>query len=126
MEKIFVCSPLATYRLGNKVYDVDTNIEKAISYSRYVYECGAMPITPHVYFTRFMQDGKPKEREDGCKFSIELLKMCDQLWVFGMYESDGMVKEVKAARVLVVPCTHVTKRYEQWLREGFTAEVVRG
>jgi hypothetical protein len=84
-----------------------------------------MPIAPHAYFTRFMHDSNPKERDDGCEFGIELLKICDELWTFDSYESYGMAKEVKAARTLCVPCINVTKRYEQWLREGFVQEVIR-
>lgn len=86
MKKIYVCSPLSG--------DIENNIKKAIEYSKYVVSKGHLPITPHIYFTQFLDDNKPKERIKGLRMGIELLKVCDELWVFGDTLSYGMKNEI--------------------------------
>ena len=48
MKKIFICSPLR----GN----IEENIRKAKGYSREVVLAGHIPITPHIYFTQFLNE----------------------------------------------------------------------
>jgi len=86
MKKIFVCSP---YR-GN----VKENIKKAKQYSRDIALNGDIPITPHIYFTQFLDDNNPKEVKLGMKMAKELLKMCDDIKIFGI-PTKGMEEEIK-------------------------------
>ena len=51
MKKIYICSPLSG--------DYEKNIENAKRYSRYVVLKGLIPVTPHIYFTQFLDDKKP-------------------------------------------------------------------
>jgi hypothetical protein len=91
MKKIFICSPLR----GN----LRTNMYMAEEYSKTVAMFGDLPITPHIYFTRFLDDSNEKERELGITMGIELLKLCDEINVYGE-PSEGMKKEIEMANRL--------------------------
>ena len=86
MKKIFICSPLR----GN----IEENIERAKGYSREVVLAGHIPITPHIYFTQFLNDDDPKEREIGMKMGRKLLETCDEMWIYGE-PTEGMLLEIK-------------------------------
>ena len=62
MKKIFICSAL---RGGLK-----TNITKAEEYCRWaMITHGVLPIAPHVYFTRFLDDdSRMKRTRYPCRF----------------------------------------------------------
>lgn len=100
MKKIYICSPLRG--------DYEENIQKAIGYCREVALAGDLPIAPHVYCTRFLDDTKSEERERGKEIGIELLKKCDEVRVYGDYISTGMQAELNAASLLFIPV-----RYEK-------------
>lgn len=91
MKKIFICSP---YR-GN----IEENIKKAKQHAELVAVLGKLPIAPHLYFTQFLDDNNEKERQIGINLGIELLKMCDLMYVYGE-PTDGMKQEIKVAEEL--------------------------
>ena len=91
MKKIFICSPLR--------WNTRTNIYMAEEYSRTVANFWDLPITPHIYFTRFLDDNLEREREIGISLGIELLKMCDEVNVY-WEPSEGMRREIKVAKEL--------------------------
>jgi len=101
---IYVCSPLRG--------DVERNIQKAISYSRYVYSQGGIPMTPHVIFTTFLDDNVPEERAAGMQMGIELLANCDELWAFGDEVSEGMAGEIATAEALGLEVKRFNSRLE--------------
>lgn len=73
MKKIFICSALRG--------DLKTNITMAEEYCRWaMITHGVLPIAPHVYFTRFLDDDSPDERELGIRAGLELLRDCNELW----------------------------------------------
>lgn len=82
---VYVCSPLRG--------DMERNIVRANYFSRFVFEKGCIPIAPHVIFTQFLDDAKPKERKRGIEMGIALLKLCDELWVFSPTISEGATRE---------------------------------
>ena len=86
MKKVFICSPLRG--------DIKNNIKKAKEYSRMAVKKGYLPITPHIYFTQFLDDGIEAEREVALKMNIELLDLCDELWIFGNKITEGMQREI--------------------------------
>ena len=94
---ICVCSPLR----GERPYTTakyNRNLQKAADYSAAVVREGHIPITPHLYFSHFIDDHKPQEREKGLEMSRELLRICDQVWVFSENGiSDGMKGEINFA-----------------------------
>ena len=90
MKKVYVSSQLR----GN----VQSNISKAQWYARFVAERGNLPIAPHIYFTQFLRDHIPEERDMAMEMNRELLEWCDELWVFGEVISEGMKQEIEWAK----------------------------
>lgn len=87
---VYICSPLRG--------DYDTNIDNAISYSRAAFTRGYIPITPHIYFTRFLNDDNEMERAVAMDAGLQLLRMCSEVWVFGLDDpSEGMQAEIAFA-----------------------------
>ena len=89
-EKVYICSPFAG--------DTETNAANALRYCRFAIGKGKFPIAPHCYLPRFMDDDDPAERELALSFGIQLLYECRALWIFGNRISDGMKKEILAAK----------------------------
>jgi len=85
MKKIFICSPLK----GN----IKENIKRAKEYSREAVSAGHIPITPHIYFTQFLDDNNPEEREVGMAMGRKLLDLCDEMWIYGR-PTEGMLQEI--------------------------------
>ena len=86
---VFICSPYAGC--------IRENVQNARRYSRFAYLSGRMPITPHLFYPRFLDDHMPQERMDGMDMGLRLLDLCEELWVFGDYFSSGMQREIAHA-----------------------------
>lgn len=99
MKRVFVCSPLRAITQ----LDMECNIMKARLYCRAVANLGHLPLAPHVYFTQFLDDRLDSHREMGLDMGLELLKDCDEIWVFGEKITSGMEKEIKFAERLKIP-----------------------
>ena len=109
---VYICSP----------YNAKTEEERtanaafAEKYCRYVVNEGNIPIAPHIYFTRFMDNGNEAERILGQEIGIELLKKADSMMVLIRNEniSAGMEREIKyAANHLGIPVWMVRGREER-------------
>lgn len=87
---VYICSPLS----GN----LEGNQEKAARYCRFAVDTGYIPIAPHLYFPRFMNDANPRERDLALFMDIVLLTKCAELWVFGDTISKGMSIEIEKAK----------------------------
>ena len=74
MKTVFICSP---YR-GN----VAENEKKAIAYSKQATKAGYVPVAPHLLLTQFLNDRNPEERIQGLTMGQEILKRCDEIWVY--------------------------------------------
>lgn len=89
---VYICSPFS----GKIV----TNCEMARLYCRLASYHGYVPFASHLMFTQFMNDLNPEERELGLQFGIRMMKLCDEVWVFGDKWSAGMTREIEVARKL--------------------------
>jgi hypothetical protein len=87
---VYICSPYS----GN----VNHNIKMAQKYSRFAVYKNFIPITPHIYFTQFLDDLNPTERKIAIQMNQSLMRLCSQVWVFGNKISKGMQKEIKYAQ----------------------------
>lgn len=90
----FICSPYAG--------DTDNNVKLALLHCKFAYSKGYIPIAVHTMFTQFLDDGKPKEREDGINMGISLMRLLGaqaELWVFGDTISKGMEMEIADAHL---------------------------
>ena len=99
-KNIYVCSPLS----GN----IQRNTEKARLFAKHVAENGGIPLAPHI--TGLFDDTKPEERKMGLEYGIDLLKSCNEVWVFGDRVSDGMRGEIEHAIENDIPVFHINER----------------
>lgn len=57
-----------------------------------------VPVSPLNMFS-FLNDSNSNERKKALEYCLEILKVCDEVWVFGDWEeSEGCRLEVEAAR----------------------------
>lgn len=89
---VYICSPLRFSYERNKI--------KANLFQRYAYEKGCLPLAPHIIFPQFLDDETKVERRAGMEMGLQLLELCDELWVFGPRISEGMKMEIELARKL--------------------------
>ena len=87
---VYICSPLRG--------DMERNIQNACRYSKFAVEMGAIPLAPHLLYTRFMDDTDPAQRELAMFFGLVLLRKCEALWLFGSRISGGMAREIVKAQ----------------------------
>ena len=92
-KKVYICSP---YR-GDTKKDTQKNAAAAVEYCRYAIDRGVIPIAPHIYFTQFLNDDIPEQREFGLQIGLDAMSECSEVWVFGDYISAGMKQEIEAA-----------------------------
>jgi hypothetical protein len=98
---VYICSPLSG--------DVEGNQEKAARYCRFAVDTGYIPIAPHLYFPRFMNDANPRERDLALFMDIVLLTKCAEVWVFGGTISKGMGIEIEKAKQKCRPIRYFTE-----------------
>lgn len=101
---VYICSP---YR-GN----VEQNVENARAYSlkAMIEHPDVLPIAPHLLFTQYLDDEDPEQRRMGLSAGLDLLSICDELWVYGV-PSEGMAAEIRLAEELSIP-----------IRDGFNPD----
>lgn len=87
---VYICSPYSG--------DTEKNVKNAKRYSRFAVDQHYLPITPHIYFTQFMDDNIPEERDTAIFMNWVLMSKCVELWVFGKVISKGMKAEIDCAK----------------------------
>lgn len=87
-KKVFICSPFRG--------DMEGNARKAAGYCRMACEEGYLPIAPHLLFPQFLNEGIEAERQAELAMGLELLRICDEVWVFGEV-TEGMASEIASA-----------------------------
>lgn len=101
---IYISSPCR----GNMKY----NLKKAAEYCRSVaLSFDTIPIAPHLYFTQFMDDNNPLERKMGMEMGVDILNICDELWVFGE-PTEGMKAEIKVAESIGMPIQYKPENFD--------------
>ena len=102
---VYICSPY----FG----DTEKNTANARRYSRFAVERHYLPITPHIYFTQFMDDVIPEERDTAIFMNWVLMSKCVELWVFGEYLSPGMKAEIERAKRKHMKIRYFTEELEE-------------
>ena len=97
---VYICSPLSG--------EVELNQDNARRYCRFAVDSGYIPLAPHIYFTQFMNDHNPKERDLALFMDTVLLSKCAELWVFGDVISKGMSIEIEKAKRKGQPIRYFT------------------
>ena len=103
---VYICSP---YSHGC----INANIENARKYSRFAVDRHCLPITPHIYFTQFMDDTVSEERETAIFMNFVLMSKCVELWVFGDTISTGMKAEIERAERKHMKIRYFTEELEE-------------
>lgn len=93
-RKVYVASKFAG--------DMAANVTAAITYCRRVIDEGYMPVASHLLYPQILNDNNPAERELGLLFGLALLRMCDEVWMFGTV-SPGVAQEIEEAKRLKKP-----------------------
>lgn len=87
---VYVCSPYAC--------DIENNVKNAKAYSRFAVDKNAIPITPHLLYPQFMDEGNEMERVMAMHFNYVLLGKCTELLGFGGVVSRGKAREIGVAK----------------------------
>ncbi len=98
MKRVYICSPLGG--------DVAAHIEQVKRYTLYALKCGMAPVVPHFY-ALVLDDNIPEERELGRQAGMNLLWLCDEIWVFGEVISEGMEAEIRFCKNLNLPVRYI-------------------
>lgn len=94
MKKIYIVHPFQ---------GKEENRKKIDQICRTVANMGYLPVSP-VHAFSFLDDNIPEERELALKLCQELVKSCDQAWLFGDWEkSEGCGIEIAVAKRNYVP-----------------------
>lgn len=102
---VYICSPYSG--------DIERDTENARRYSRFAVDQHCLPITPHIYFTQFMNDTIPDERETALFMNLVLMSKCAELWVFGDVISKGMKAEIDRAKRKHMKIRYFTESLEE-------------
>lgn len=108
MPWVYIASPLRG--------DVEHNIEKAKTYSRFAITKNTVPMCPHIYFTSFLSDTNEVERRIGLILGIQMLKRCKEVWIFGDTISEGMANEIRIAKKRRIPVRYFTETCEEVIK----------
>lgn len=104
---MYICSPYASQG------DRKQNVVNAIEYCRMAIMRGFIPIAPHVFYTQMLNDDIEAERAAGLAIGIELLKECEEIWVFGSVKG-GMIAEVQKANERGLKVVFMLKNGGEW------------
>lgn len=95
MKKIFICSPFR----GN----IKENKKAAQFFAKVIIGTGRVPVAPHLYFPQFLDEENPNERMNGIEMGLELMDVCDEVYVLGFNITEGMKFELDHAREKRIP-----------------------
>lgn len=84
------------------------NVVTALTACAFAVAHGKLPMAPHAYFTRFLDDDDPEERAKGIRLGNDWLMDCEELWVMGETVSPGMKDEIQLASQLGLPIKYFT------------------
>ena len=86
--------------------NIAENVRKAQAFCAAAIASHAIPVCPHYFFSKLLDERYPADRNLGIEMGIELLKKCDEIWVFGE-PSEGMRAEIEEARSLRLPVVEI-------------------
>lgn len=82
--------------------DIKTNKANAIKYCQEVISQGFIPVASHLLYPQMLDNNNPDDREKGMQFGLDLIRSCDELWVFGDI-TPGMQREITEAEKIGIP-----------------------
>ena len=94
--------PKMVYVASRYAGDIPANTKAAVRCCRQVIAEGCVPVASHLLYPQMLDDDDPRERELGLSFGLALLRLCDEVWVYGE-PSPGMKQEITEASRLGKP-----------------------
>lgn len=79
--------------------DIKTNEAKAIEYGKIAIEMGFIPIVPHLWLPKLLDDNIPEQRQKAQAMCLELVLMCDVFMCCGEMPLDSFMNEEYAQAV---------------------------
>ncbi|MCD8129661.1 MAG: hypothetical protein LUE16_00020 [Lachnospiraceae bacterium] len=106
---VYVCSP---YRLekqmdGEMKRTWEADVKTARMACRMLAKLGYMPLSPQLYFCRFLSSLDEMEQVDYRMLAQEWLMQADEMWLIGDILTEEMAKEVSLARSRGIPVRHL-------------------
>lgn len=101
---VYICAPFNGA--------VKENVLKATQFAEFAFNCGCIPLTPHLLFP-FMDDSNEKERDLAIFMDIILMGKCQEVWVLGDVISRGMSIEIEKAKKRRQPVRYFNKYFEE-------------
>lgn len=101
---VYICAPFNGA--------VKENVIKATQFAEFAFNCGCIPLTPHLLFP-FMDDSNEKERDLAIFMDIILMGKCQQVWVLGDVISKGMSIEIEKAKKRRQPVRYFNKDFKE-------------
>lgn len=95
MKLVYICSPFSG--------DIEGNTKKAQDYCMEAIKENCTPIAPHLLYPQILDDSNPIERKKGIQMGLDILEVCDEIWVYGQNLTAGMIREVNLARLKKIP-----------------------
>lgn len=92
---------------GEREKEKVANISRGIEACRFASLLGLLPMCPHIYATRFLDDDNENERAIGMNISKTWMRLCGQAWIWGYTGPDsiskGMRSDIRTARYTGIP-----------------------
>jgi len=101
---VYICAPFNGA--------VKENVIKATQFAEFAFNCGCIPLTPHLLFP-FMDDSNEKERDLAIFMDIILMGKCQEVWVLGDVVSKGMSIEIEKAKKRRQPIRYFNKDFKE-------------
>ena len=93
LKRIYVCHPFAD--------NPEVNASRVQDICRDLVESDFLPIAPQIYLPAFIDE--LTERELAIALCLELVAVCDELWVYSGMITAGMRREIDRAKALGIP-----------------------
>lgn len=87
MKKVYISHPFSE--------NIADNAEKIREICQQVSDRDILPIAPQLYLPYFVDE--LTQREKAMRFCLELITLCDEVWVYGDH-SQGMTQEIEFAQ----------------------------
>lgn len=104
LKRVYICSPLRGIPdpdPGIQALNVARNMGVAALLCLFASRDGVAPFAPHLFYTQFLDDARPNEREAGIRAGLSFLQSCAEMWVYTRLGiSEGMKLEIIAANAM--------------------------
>ena len=91
LKKVYICAPLTD--------QPEQDLAQAKRYAEYALKCGTAPVVPHFY-AECLPGSRKQLRELIQATALSLIRVCDEVWVFGDQLTESMSAEIRHAKLL--------------------------